>query len=51
LHQVILNLVSNAEIYYKKGKLPWVFVWLLKPREHNGWVCGLDTGIGIPKEK
>jgi signal transduction histidine kinase len=22
LHQVILNLVSNAEIYYKKGKLP-----------------------------
>jgi PAS domain S-box-containing protein len=52
LHQVILNLVSNAVKFTKKGKIT-VSVRLLHEDDTKARIefAVKDTGIGIPKEK
>jgi len=52
LHQIILNLVSNAVKFTIKGKIT-VSVRLIEENEENTTVefAVTDTGIGVPKEK
>jgi len=52
LHQIILNLVSNAVKFTAKGKI-YVSVRLLSNNDNNVGVqfSIKDTGIGIPNEK
>jgi PAS domain S-box-containing protein len=52
LHQIILNLVSNAEKFTAKGKIT-VSVKLLKEDDEKVTVefAVTDTGIGIPADK
>ena len=52
LHQIILNLVSNAIKFTKKGKIT-LKVLLLKEDEENATLefSVIDTGIGIPQDK
>ena len=52
LHQIILNLVSNAVKFTTKGKIT-VSVHLLKEDEENVYIefAVKDTGIGIAKNK
>jgi PAS domain S-box-containing protein len=52
LHQIILNLVSNAVKFTSKGKIT-VSVRLLNEDEENATIefAVTDTGIGIPDEK
>jgi PAS domain S-box-containing protein len=52
LHQIILNLVSNAVKFTSKGKIT-VGVRLIDENEENTTVefSVTDTGIGIPEEK
>ncbi|MDP3916579.1 MAG: PAS domain S-box protein [Bacteroidota bacterium] len=52
LHQIILNLVSNAVKFTNKGKIT-VSIRLLKEDEENVTIefAVTDTGIGIPKDK
>lgn len=52
LHQVILNLVSNAVKFTTKGKIT-VIVRLVDEDEENTTIefAVNDTGIGVPKEK
>ena len=52
LHQIILNLVSNAVKFTSKGKIT-VTVALIEEEETHATIkfAVTDTGIGIPKEK
>jgi len=52
LHQIIINLVSNAVKFTAKGKIT-VSVRLLNEDEDvaNVWFAVSDTGIGIPESK
>lgn len=52
LHQIILNLVSNAVKFTSKGKIT-VAVQLLKDDEENAIIefTVSDTGTGIPEDK
>jgi len=52
LHQIILNLVSNAVKFTTKGKIT-VSVSLLSEDEHKATIqfAISDTGIGIPQDK
>jgi PAS domain S-box-containing protein len=52
LHQIILNLVSNAVKFTTKGKIT-VSVNLLNDDEENATIefAVTDTGIGIPEDK
>ena len=52
LHQIILNLVSNAVKFTSKGKIT-VSIRLQKEDEENVIIefAVTDTGIGIPKDK
>jgi two-component system CheB/CheR fusion protein len=52
LHQIILNLVSNAEKFTTKGKIT-VSVNLIKEDEEKVTIEFIvsDTGIGIPEDK
>ena len=52
LHQIILNLVSNAVKFTSKGKIT-VSVTILSENEENVIIefAISDTGIGIPEEK
>jgi signal transduction histidine kinase len=52
LHQIVLNLVSNAVKFTSKGKIT-VSVRLIDEDSENVTIefAVTDTGIGIPKEK
>jgi PAS domain S-box-containing protein len=52
LHQIILNLVSNAVKFTSAGKIT-VSVRLMNEDEHQATIefCVSDTGIGIPANK
>jgi signal transduction histidine kinase len=52
LHQIVLNLVSNAVKFTSKGKIT-VSVCLIDEDSENITIefAVTDTGIGIPKEK
>jgi PAS domain S-box-containing protein len=52
LHQIILNLVSNAVKFTTQGKIMVTVRWQSEDDEHVNIECAVaDTGIGIPETK
>jgi signal transduction histidine kinase len=50
LNQILLNLVSNAIKFTKKGEIV-IEAEVFEDNPHQMFICVIDEGIGIPKDK